>query len=157
MKTSRFCTLSARSRRVSGGWSNGDVADQVEGVEVLADLVAQGLEEHTLLLQLVDDGLLAVGLLPPLQEVVEGRELLLHACAGVVLERLGDELAVLVVVLDPLGDHRERHAADDVLPVVVRVSSSRRVGIVEHHVDLVVVGTSSGRDAAESPGSGLVD
>ncbi len=48
--------------------AEGDVADQVEGVEVLADLVGQGLPEHPLLLQLLDDELLLAGVRPGVEE-----------------------------------------------------------------------------------------
>ena len=79
--------------------------------------------------------------LPPLEELVERGELLLHGAARVVLERLGDELAVAVVVLDPLGDHGELHAAHDVdvaVVLVVRQVVDDVVGVVEDHVDLVI-------------------
>ena len=46
------------------------VADEVEGAVVAADLLSEGLEEHALLLQLGDDGLLAVAPLPPGEEGV---------------------------------------------------------------------------------------
>ena len=74
----------------------GDVADEVEGVVVPADLLGQLVEEDALLGQLLDDGLLAVSLVPGVEERVEGGVRLAHRLARVVLERLGDELAVAV-------------------------------------------------------------
>ena len=60
-KTSRLRTLSARSRRVSGGRSVGDVADQVERIEVRIDLFGQRLKPEPFRFQLIDDRLLAIG------------------------------------------------------------------------------------------------
>ena len=45
-----------------------DVADQVERVEVRADLLGERLERQALLLQLFDDRLLALGAVPARQE-----------------------------------------------------------------------------------------
>jgi hypothetical protein len=59
---------------------------------------------------------LLVGAGPALEELVEGGVFLAHGLAGVVLERLGDQLAVRAVVLDALGDDVDGDlAADDVL------------------------------------------
>ena len=52
--------LAAGERRLV----EGDVADQVEGVEVLADLLGQRVEQQALVGQLLDDGLLALGGVP---------------------------------------------------------------------------------------------
>ncbi len=49
----------------------GHMQQQVEGVEVFANLVGQGIEQHALPFQLLQQGGLAVGLLPGLQELVE--------------------------------------------------------------------------------------
>src|SRR5664280_2529684 len=76
-----------------------NVADQVERAQIITCTLGQRLEQYALLEQFVQDDLLAVGLVPLLEEVVEGGELALDSLAGVVLQRLGDELAVLVVVL----------------------------------------------------------
>ena len=53
--------------------------------------------------QFLDDGLLALGVVPGVEEGVERGVGLADGLAGVVLERLGDELAVGVEVLDALG------------------------------------------------------
>jgi hypothetical protein len=48
-------------------------------------------------------------LVPAAQEVVEGGVFLRHErLLGVVGERLGDELAVAIEVLDALGQHADR-------------------------------------------------
>ncbi len=88
---------------MSGGWSKATWQIEVEGVEVAADLLGEFVEEDALARELLDDGLLAVGVVPGGQEVVERGVRLAHGLAGVVLERLGDELAVGVEVLDALG------------------------------------------------------
>ena len=51
-----------------------------------------------------EDGLLALGVVPGGEEGVERGVRLADGLARVVLERLGDELAVGVEVLDALGD-----------------------------------------------------
>lgn len=71
-----------------------------------ADLVLQRLEKHPSLLQLADHRVLLPRIAPGTEEVVDLGELLRHLAAGVVLERLGDQLAVgWSVVLHPFGDY----------------------------------------------------
>ena len=91
--------FAARERRLV----EGDVADQIEGVVVAADLLGQFVEEDALAGELVDDGLLAVGVVPRVEESVQRGVRLADGLARVVLERLGDELAVGVEILDALG------------------------------------------------------
>ncbi len=58
------------------------------------------------------------------------------------MQRLGDELAVLVVVLDPLGEHAEFDATDDVLATVGLVTEELvddRVGVDEDVLDVIGV------------------
>ena len=57
----------------------GDMADEVEGVEVLADLLGQRIEQQALGGQFFDDGLLALGRVPALEEIVEAGEALAAA------------------------------------------------------------------------------
>ena len=113
VNTSRFLTFSARSRRVSGLLVEGDMADQIEGIEVLAEFLGDGVERQALGFQFLDDRLLALGRLPALEEIVEAGEALLQRLLGEVAQALGDELAVLVEVFDALGDdawrRRRRH------------------------------------------------
>ncbi len=98
--------LTAGERRLI----EGDVADEVEGVEsCLTYVLGERLEEDALLVELVDDRLLAVGWPPALQEVVERWRTPRGRAARVVAQRLGDELAVRAVVLDALGDDADRH------------------------------------------------
>ena len=90
----------------------GDVADEVEGIEVLADFLGQRVEQQPFVRQFFDDGLLALGGVPALQEVVEAGEALLQRLLGEVAQAFGDQLAVLVEVLDALGDDRGADAVD---------------------------------------------
>ena len=57
----------------------GDVADEVEGIEVLADFLGQRVERQALVFQFLDDGLLALGGVPALEEIVEAGEALAAA------------------------------------------------------------------------------
>jgi hypothetical protein len=104
--------LAAGERRLV----EGDMADQIERVEVLADLLGQRVEDRALVRELVDDRLLALRGLPALQEDIEAREPLLQRLSGEVAQGLGDQLAVLVEVLDPLGDDRGIDPVDVDLP-----------------------------------------
>src|SRR5664280_97080 len=120
-----------------------NVADQVERAQIITCTLGQRLEQYALLEQFVQDDLLAVGLVPLLEEVVEGGELALDSLAGVVLQRLGDELAVLVVVLDSLSEDLEfgpAHSKDDCSGVVVAGSFIDDVARVEDDVLLAVDG-----------------
>ena len=102
--------LAARERRLV----ECDVADEVEGVEVLADFFGQGVEREALVFQFLDDGLLALGRFPALEEIVEAGEALLQRLLGEVAQGFGDQLAVLVEVFHALSDecwplpHRHR-------------------------------------------------
>src|SRR5690606_16126681 len=62
----------------------GDVADEVEGVVVPADLLRKRVQEDALLLQLAQDRLLPLGRAPALEEVVQRGVTGGHAPAGVV-------------------------------------------------------------------------
>ena len=90
----------------------GDVADEVEGVEFFAYLFLQGLPEHAVLLQFIEDEFLFSCLGPGVEELVEGAVEGLDVAAGVVFEGLGDELAVGVEVLDPFGDEGDLDIVD---------------------------------------------
>ena len=96
--------LAAGQRRLV----EGDVADEVEGVEVLAHFLGERIERQALGFQFLDDGLLALGRLPALEEIVEAGEAFLQRLLGEVAQALGDELAVLVEIFDALGDDGER-------------------------------------------------
>ena len=82
------------------------MADEVEGVEVLAQFSGDQIERQALGRQLLDDRLLALGGLPAPEEVVKAGEAFFQRSLGEVAQGLGDELAVLVQILDPLGDDR---------------------------------------------------
>ena len=71
VNTSRLRTLSARSLRVRGGWSKATWQIRSKASMSAADAVLERFDQHALFEQLVDDRLLAVGLVPPLHEVVE--------------------------------------------------------------------------------------
>ena len=88
------------------------MADEVEGIEVLADFLGERLERQAFVFQFLDDGLLALGGFPALQEIVEAGEALLQRLLGEVPQALGDELAVLVEIFDALGDDRGPYPID---------------------------------------------
>jgi hypothetical protein len=69
------------------------VTDQIEWVEVFADLLREFVEENALLFEFGHDGLLLLRRGPALEERVQRRILAQHRLAGVVFQRLGDELA----------------------------------------------------------------
>lgn len=81
----------------------GDMADEVEAVVLPAHLLGVFIEENTLGGEFVHNGLLFLGVVPDGEEGVEGGIGFPDGFAGVVLERFGDELAMLVEVLDALG------------------------------------------------------
>ena len=62
----------------------GDMADQVKGIEVLAQLFDDGVKWQPFGLQFVDDGLLTLGSIPAFQEVVEAGEALAQRLLGEV-------------------------------------------------------------------------
>ncbi len=90
----------------------GDMADEVEGIEVLAKFFGDRIERQALGLQFLDDRLLAFRRLPAFQEIIEAGEALLQRLLGEVAQDLGDELAVLVEILHPLGDDGGADAID---------------------------------------------
>ncbi len=59
---------------------------------MLGHFFGQGVDEHALALQLVNEGGFAVGVVPGLQKLVERVVLLGEVDAGVVAQALGDEL-----------------------------------------------------------------
>ena len=90
-----------------------------------------------MLLQLVDDRLLFVLGVPGVEETVEGIVLAEDVSARVVLQALGYELAVVVVVLDAFRDDTHVYAVHAVFHVmtflgVVLVRVVRPVGRVGH-------------------------
>ena len=80
------------------------MADEVEGIEVLVQFLDDGVERQTLGRQFLDDRLLALLGLPAPQEIVEAGEALFQRLAGEVAQGFGDQPAVLVEVLHPLGN-----------------------------------------------------
>ena len=99
------------------------MADEIEGVEVLAHFLGKRLERQALGCQFLDDRLLALRRFPALEEIVEAGETLLQRLLGEVAQGFGDELAVLVEILDPLGDDGRADAVDVNL---LRASADRR-------------------------------
>ena len=69
--------------------------------------------------QFLDDGLLALGRFPALEEIVEAGEAFLERLLGEVAQGLGDELAVFVEILDALGDDGGPDAIDIDLALVL--------------------------------------
>ena len=93
------------------------MADEVEGVKVLAEFLDDGGEREALCGEFVEDCLLARGVLPAFEEVVEAGETLSERLLGVVAQGFGDEFAEFVEILDALGDDGGADAVDvDFLP-----------------------------------------
>ena len=88
------------------------MADQIEGIEVLAEFVGDGIERQALGFQFLDDRLLAFGRFPALEEIVEAGEALLQRRLGEIAQGFGDELAVLVEIFDALGEDAGADAID---------------------------------------------
>ncbi len=122
----------------------GHVADQVEGVEVLAHFLGQRIEQQAFVLQFLDDGLLALGAVPASEEIVEAGEALAERLLRVVAQALGDQLAVFVEVFDALGQDADRSARE--------CSISRRLAPAVGM--LISGGSGSTIISSSSPGSG---
>lgn len=90
----------------------GDVADQIERVEVLAEFIGDGIERQALGLQFLDNRLLALGGFPAPEEIVEAGKTLFQRRPGEVAQGFGDELAVLVEIFDALGQDAGADAID---------------------------------------------
>ena len=90
----------------------GHVADEIEGVEVLAHFLGQRIEQQAFVLQFFDDGLLALGSVPASEELVEAGECFAERLLRVVAQAFGDQLAVFVEVFDTLGQDADRFAAN---------------------------------------------
>ena len=63
-----------------------DVANEIEGVEILAQFLGDRIEGQALGFSFVDDCLLAFGVFPALEEVVETGKTLLQGVLGVVAQ-----------------------------------------------------------------------
>jgi hypothetical protein len=92
--------FAARQRLLVEGY----VADQIEGVEVLAEFVGDGVEREALNFQFFDDRLLALGRFPSLEEIVKAGEPFPQRGLGEVAQGFGDEFAILVEIFDSLGE-----------------------------------------------------
>ena len=95
-----FRALAPRERRLV----ESHMADEVEGIEVLADLLGQRVEGQAFVFEFFNDGLLALGRFPALEKIIEAGKAFLQSLLGEVPQGFGDELAVLVEIFDALGD-----------------------------------------------------
>jgi hypothetical protein len=122
--------FAARERRLV----EGDVADQIEGVVVAAHLLGQFLEEHALAASSSRMACFRVGIIPnALRKASERGVGLADGFARVVLERFGDQLAVLIQILHALGGNADL----DVVDVVLGGGS----GLVRRPEDRVMIGS----------------
>ncbi|MEZ4269655.1 MAG: hypothetical protein R3F39_25120 [Myxococcota bacterium] len=125
-----------------------DVADEVEGETRASPWVGwprRGhIEEEAGGAELFDDGGFAVGGGPAAEEVVEGGVAAADLGAAAVGQGLGDEAAVVAVVLDALAEHADGDAGDDVLGVAggIGVAGVLGVGVAGR---LVGAGGGAGR------------
>ena len=132
-----------------------DVADEIEGIEVPAQLLDQHGQRQALGRHFLDDRLLAVGGVPSSEEVVEACETFAQGFPGEVAQGLGNQLAVLVEVFHPLGDYGCVDAVD--IDLFSRSGIGRRrkvridddcfviVGAVGKRVAVVIDGRYLGR------------
>lgn len=81
-----------------------DVTNQIEGIEVLAEFVCDGVDREALGFQFLDNSLFAFGRFPALEEIVAADEALLQRRLGEVTQGFGDDLAVLVEKFDSLSE-----------------------------------------------------
>ena len=84
-----LCTLAARER----GLVERHMADEVKGVEVLADFLGQRVKREAFVFEFLDDGLLALGRFPALEEIIEAGEALLQGLLREIPQRFCDEPA----------------------------------------------------------------
>ena len=94
------------------------MAEKVEWIEGLARLLrylfGKRFKEDALIGQFADDGVLFVGCVPVVQELVERSELLCNRLSRIVLQRLRNELAIRVEILDAFGYDSDRNIPDNV-------------------------------------------
>ena len=81
----------------------------------LRQLFGQHIQQHAVVLQLVDQGLFAVGAAPGLQEGIERFVLLGQVDAGEVAQAFCDQLAVGIQVLNALTGNGHGDAAADLV------------------------------------------
>ena len=126
----------------------GHMANQVERVKVLAKFLGDSVERQPLGLQFLNNGLLAFGHFPASEKIIQAGKAPFQRLSGKVAQGLGDQLAVLVQILNPLGNderadsvhihlapllrRRPRRIADDFFPFFVhrRIIIGRRDGVV---------------------------
>ena len=96
-----FCALAPRQRRLV----KCDMADKVERVEVFADFFSQRVERQPFVFEFLDDGLLAFGGFPALEEIIQAGEAFLQGVLGEVPQGFGDEPPVLIEIFHALGDN----------------------------------------------------
>jgi hypothetical protein len=113
------------------------VQDQVEGIEIFAQLGGEFVEEDALGFEFGDDGLLLLGGAPGGEKVVERGETAADDDARVVAQGFGDQPAVRPVVLHLLAGDIDRHVADHVLDA--RLAGLALLG---DEVDRVVLGNA---------------
>jgi hypothetical protein len=87
------------------------VKNEVERIEVLADLCSEAFHDDAMLFELVNDRFLAVRFAPSALEIVQRRELRLDLLSGEVPIGLGDQLSVGADILDALRQDANRNAA----------------------------------------------
>jgi hypothetical protein len=90
----------------------GDVADEIEGIEVLAEFVGYHVERQTFGFQLVDDRLLALRQFPALEKIIEADEALFQRLLREIAQGFGDQPTSFVEIFDTLGDNGGANAID---------------------------------------------
>ena len=95
-----LCAFAARER----GLVESDVADKVKRIEVLADFIGQRLKREAFVFEFFDNGLLAFGRLPALEEIIEAGKALLQGLLGEIPQRFGNEPSLFIEIFHALGD-----------------------------------------------------
>ena len=91
-----------------------------KGIEVLPQLVGDDVQPQSLGGELFDDGLLPLGRVPALEEIVQAPEAPPQRLSREVPQRLRDEPAGLIHVRDPLGEDGRAHTIDVHLELAAR-------------------------------------
>lgn len=156
-KALRLLTFSARSRPGQRLGIEGDVADhKVEGVEIAAQFLDNGVERQALSLQFLQDGPFALGRVPALEKIVEASEAIAQRTLCEIAERLRDERAVLVEVFHPLGDDGGAEAIYvDLLLWPVR-GRQGRVQLIHDGLRPPAISSGSGAPSSSEASSGPV-
>jgi len=113
-----FCediTLSDILRTIAPGKRRlveGHIADEIEGIEILANLLCQWIKQQTFVLQLFNNGLFAIRCIPVFEKVIETGKAFFQSVLGIVAKTFRDQFAIFVKVFDSFGQDSDLPAPD---------------------------------------------